>query len=124
MSPKLREQLWKQFREENGPLPGGRGFQEVYQAKWARYVEDHRNDTIVGEDGRKFIDMTPSWAGVLGTWRHVVESCMGEKPTNLNPEASMSEFWKEMARMAESADKWNDYAIKTIPVEETPDASE
>lgn len=50
---------------------------------------------------REFIDMTPTWAGMLSTLRMLAEN------GNATGRATA---WAELARMAEAADKWNAHA--------------
>lgn len=61
-----------------------------------------RGDVQIDDSGRKFIDMTPTWTGILPTWQMIVNDAVKVK----KPE-QMERFWKEMQTMAEAADKWN-----------------
>lgn len=117
MIEKQRDALWRKFREEHGPLPGGRGFQESYRRLWAQYQHDRRNDLYTDEDGKRYMNATPTWEQILPTWRTIVESCMGSKPRNIDPAKSMEEFWGQMRSMARAADKWNEHVNAQLPEE-------
>lgn len=54
----------------------------------------------------EYIDMTPTWAEILPTWKLIVRSVLDG--TNTNPEETMENFWDQMAVMANAADKWNE----------------
>lgn len=58
------------------------------------------NDTRTDEDGREFIDLTPTWAGLLPSLLHV--------HANGTPKGARIAA-EELARMADAADKWNDH---------------
>lgn len=73
----------------------------------------------------KTIDMTPTWAQSLPTWKLVVETAFNQLasagaghviPSNADPQGNLERFWAEMQRMAETADKWNEH-VKNMPVD-------
>lgn len=66
----------------------------------------------------EYIDLTPSWQDILHTWQLIIgRSCTvinkaGAPKRGLAPidgTGNFKRFWAEMQRMAEAADKWNEY---------------
>jgi hypothetical protein len=53
----------------------------------------------------QYIDLTPTWAEILPTWRMIVGSVLDG--SNTSPDDTMASFWAEMARMAQAADMHN-----------------
>lgn len=100
----MSDRLWAAFREEHGPRPMGRGAQARWEQAWLDYQQEHRNDTIE-EDGRKFVSCTPTWAEILPTWKRLMADAYG--PAVHDKLEAVENFWTEMQRMAEAADKWN-----------------
>lgn len=48
-----------------------------------------------------YVDLTPTWQEILPTWKLMVDNAT--KTTN---DTTMCEFWGEMQRMADSADRY------------------
>lgn len=59
-------------------------------------------------DERKFVNVTPTWTEILPIWLRIARA--GYSSTDDSQAGNIARFEAEMARMAESADKWNVYA--------------
>lgn len=58
----------------------------------------------------QYIDMTPTWTGILPMWRRIVESNNSAKRGHREQyNQTMSSFWEQMEHMARAADQWNEY---------------
>lgn len=108
-----REIMWRQFTADRGPMPADLAGQAVWQTEWAAYQAEHQNDVFTDPvTGKKFVEATPTWIQILPIWLMIARDAY-----QMDNAANIANFEREMARMAEAADKWGDHARKTIPVE-------